>query len=138
MKKIIAPFCLIAALAGAQTIPLAHTNSLALEWSYPTNGVTSDLAFVLYSSPTLTNSPTNWPVLAVVSATNQMSWNGALYPSVNGTYETFAWPIAPTNQVQFYTIAGSNLTGVGVQASGPYPEVMPLENLTSFLMVEHP
>ncbi len=137
MKKIITLCSLIALLAGAQTVPLAHTNSVALEWNYPTNGISPDLGFVLYSSPTLTNSPTNWPVLAIVSATNQVSWNGALYPSVNGTNETFVWPIAATNQVQYYTIACSNQTGLGVQAP-TYPEVMPLENLTGFLMVEHP
>ncbi len=127
----------LALMAGAQTVPLAHTNQLALEWSYPAPFVTPDLGFILYSSPTLTNSPTNWAVLTVVSATNLVSWNGTTFPFTNGVNVFFAWPITPTNQAQFYTMACSNLTGTGLQAT-TFPEVMPLENLTSFLMVDHP
>lgn len=46
-----------------------RTNAV-LVWSYPTNELSTNLTFIIYSSTNLSTPLTNWPVLKVVAGTN--------------------------------------------------------------------
>lgn len=140
MKKLLIALLALAPIAAsAQTqVQLARTNQLSLQWTYPQPSITPDLNFVIYGSTNLLTPSTNWAVIAVVSVTNQVAWAGSLYPFYIGSNGVFAWPITPTNTAQYFTIASSNLTGVGAQLTFPFPEIMPLANITDFFIQSHP
>ena len=142
MKTLASLLALMLLLLGTDAqVPLAQTNALALQWSYPTNGVTPDLGFVLYSTTNLALPATNWTVYAVVSATNQVNFAGTNYPATNGNSALFTWPVLTLpSGPQFFNIAASNLTGQSTMgmASNNCPEITPLEAITSFLIIEHP
>ena len=80
---ILLPFLFCAVTAGAQTNALFTTAPVTtgkLEFKYPAAEVHSNLAFIIYTSPSLTIAHTNWQVLTQF---NSLETN--TYTLTNGT-----------------------------------------------------
>jgi hypothetical protein len=116
-----------------------HANSIAFSWCYPTNAVSPDLGFIIYSSSNPNINPTNWAVLTNFSSTSSTSWNGTNYPIVSGTNFQYVLPVTVPAQPQFYTIASSNVTGLGSDAiTNNFPEIITLYGPIGFIPISHP
>lgn len=111
MKKIFASLglCAFALSAWAATV--------SLQWSYPINGYTPDLVFVIYGTSNLAVNVTNWPIYTNYAATNACVTNGGNL--------TWTMPVVPAATAQFFTCAASNLWGVSA-----------LSNTNNFPMVD--
>lgn len=82
---------------------------LGLAWDYPTNGMSTDLSFNLYSSTNLSTPLSNWVRIASYPATNA-NWysNGLWKVPVQGTNYVFTVTNTVLPGVQFFYVAASN------------------------------
>ena len=60
---------LLARVANAAPPGVMRTN-VSLSWTYPTNELSTNLTFKVYSSTNISIALTNWPVLTTVAGTN--------------------------------------------------------------------
>jgi hypothetical protein len=117
-------FCLALFAIVLSGIVIA-TPQLELQWNYPTNGITTNLSFLIYeSSSLLTNPPpVNWIMAGVVSGTDGMA-------NVNSE-EIYTFQLIPTNMVTYYCVVASNQWGTAVSSNSLEidPVIQSIQNL---------
>lgn len=94
MKKII-----LAGILGLAT--MLSANALTLDWAYsPTNELSTNITFIIRSTTNQALSVTSWPILGTVPG-----------PATSYTFTT------PAPGIYYYSVAASNIWGVGTYAS---------------------
>lgn len=68
MKRILLLFCLSSMLA--RSAPITNSVPVLLSWTYPTNELSTNLTFYVFSTTNASLAITNWPQLTNVVGTN--------------------------------------------------------------------
>ncbi len=88
MKKLLILLLFYCAVVKASTLPTnSVTSGITLSWSYPTNGITDDLRFVIYSTTNVTTPWQQWSSITNIAATNfipyQIVFDGTNWMATN-------------------------------------------------------
>jgi hypothetical protein len=103
----------------------AQTNAqVTLWWNYPTNFVTADMGFVLYTTTDLANAFSNWTVLTNLSVTNTVATN------LDATGTNFVFSLSQRIQVgqHFFVMTASNFWGLGNTSNAAFTPPVPATN----------
>lgn len=108
MKRILLLIAVAAASAFALILP--NPAPLKLVWDYPTNAMSANLTFNLYSHTNPAIPLSNWVRVAIYPATNWHS-NSVCIAPVTGTNFVLTITNMTTPGAQFYYVVASNLWG---------------------------
>lgn len=90
-------------------LPPSATVPIVLSFDYPTNGMDTNLVFVLRGTNQLGLSPTNWPIEQSLFATNY--WTNAWALPITGTNYTVTFTNQTIPGIHFWYVAATNWWG---------------------------
>ena len=118
--KTLKALALAALLCGAVTaLAVLPSGQVTIAWFYPTNAVTPDLYFVITATNSFSGPLTNWPTVAVISATNSVA-------SISGTNYLFTAPFQMQPGQMFFTGYASNFWGMSSNSNVAQTPSLPL------------
>lgn len=109
----------------------AEMKQLALSWDYGTNGVTTNLVFMLYQSGDVSVPLTNWVPYMEIPVTDYLT-NGAYTMPVVGTNYVFTFAFSmDASREQFWYVTARNSWGESNPSNvlATDPAVRPAENM---------